>query len=482
MKGAASAPIARDFPYRSNAAPRALNQTIRHRVCRTKYGADGAQPHFGADGADNGARLAPLKRDSIMTREVRFQRTSAALLGLFVTGLAGAAFANTAEPTLTPTKVAASTLAQDALRYVQAAPKGAKVRNLPDPAGLLVADVSSGTPLAVHEERTGYLHVSIPGGFRVWVYGSLLTESGRPGWLELTGNQVNMRPEPRTQNSFPIGQLHKGDRVRVIQRADASLPMNEDWFEVWSPSTARAWVAKSETAALPDGTDGAGLFDMAATAAAQGRVTSPVGTEVPGASSGGSGTTGQAAAGAGSAPKGDVYAALAMAQGLMREAIASETPNFANVRAAYAEVYLLNPDASTRRIVDRDLEQVKLHEEVIAERAKLNEQRKLIDAEREKQDQFRREAELRKDPLWGRFESRGWLSSESVRGGGKRYIVSYAGDRKQVIECSSGRYDLELFVGYEIGVEGLLSGRNAAAELPTVDARLIEVISGRYRR
>jgi len=416
-----------------------------------------------------------------MTREVRFQRTSAALLGLFVTALAGSASASSptalntpAGPTAAPT----SSLAQDALRYVQSGSKGSKIRNVPDPAGLLVTDLPSGTPLAVYDEKTGYLHVSAPGGYRIWVYGSLLAESGRPGWLELTGNQVNMRPEPRTQNSFPIGQLHKGDRVRIIRRADASLPMSEDWVEVWSPSTAKAWVAKSETSALPVGADGATLFGMAATAAAQGRGTTQPAVKSPVTTSGG----GQAAAGTATASKGELFAALATAQGLMREAIASDAPNFANVRAAYAEVYLLNPDPNTRRIVERDLDQIKLHEELLAERAKLNEQRKALDAERERQDRVRREAELRKDPLWGRFESRGWLTSESVKGGGKRYIVSYAGDRKQVIECSSGRYNLELFVGYEIGVEGLLSGRNAATELPTVDARSIEVISGRYRR
>lgn len=413
-----------------------------------------------------------------MTLEVRFRRTSAALLGLCVAVCAGTApLAHAAEPTAT------AATAQDALRYVQSAAKGAKVRNVPDPAGLLVADIPAGTPLAVYEEKTGYLHVAAPGGYRVWVYGSLLAESGRPGWLELTGNQVNMRPEPRTQNSFPIGQLHKGDRVRLIRRADASLPMAEDWCEVWSPSTARAWVSKSETAALPADADGSALFGMAATAAAQGRGTTQPATGSPTSSdSGQAANSGQATSSAGAAPKGELFAALATAQGLMREAIASDAPDFKGVRAAYAEVYLLNPDANTRRIVERDLDQIKLHEDLIAEREKLNEQRKAIDAERERQEQIRREAELRKDPLWGRFESRGWLTSESVKGGGKRYVVTYAGDRKQVIECTSGRYDLELFVGYEVGVEGLVSGRNAQAELPTVDARSIEVISGRFRR
>lgn len=370
---------------------------------------------------------------------------------------------------------------QDALQYVQAGARGAKVRNVPDTNGLLVADVGRDTPLAVYEEKAGFLHVSVPGGFRVWVYGSLLAESGRPGWLELTGNQVNMRPEPRTKNSFPIGQLHKGDRVRFVRRADPTLPMAEDWVEVWSPSTARAWVAKSETNAIAAGTDGAALFGAAAASAAQSR-SAGEGTPSAGTrATQGEGATGGSTAAANGA-RTDVYAALASAQVLLREALGSDTPNFAGVRAAYSEVTAMNPDPGTRRIVERDLEQLQFHEDLVAARSELAAQRAAVEAEKQRQDRVRMEAELRKDPLWGRFESRGWLTSESIRGGGKRYIVTYAGERKQVIECTTGRYDLDLFVGYEVGVEGLMSGLNADVDLPTVDARTIEVISGRYRR
>ena len=421
-----------------------------------------------------------------MTREARFQRSSTAVLGLCAIALVaecgGIAHAgpNATHATLTSP---VATAPQAVQRYVQAGNQGAKIRNIPDPNGMLVVDAPAGEPLAVYEEKAGYLHVSAPGGYRVWVHGSLLSESGRPGWLELTGNQVNMRPEPRSQNSFPIGQLHKGDRVRMIGRADETKPMKDDWIEVWSPSTTQAWVATSETSALPAGSDGAALFGSAATLAAQNRggsVTSGTGTSGTGASTAGTAAAATATA-AGSSSKTDVFAALATAQALLRAAVDTNAVDFSGVRAAYAEVYLLKPDQNTTRIIERDLEQVKLHEDLIATRNELTQQRSAIEAENARQAALRREADLRKDPLWGRFESRGWLSSETVKGE-TRYIVSYAGDRSQIIECSSGRYDLALFVGFEVGVEGLLSGVNADAGLPTVDARTVEVISGRYRR
>jgi hypothetical protein len=49
------------------------------------------------------------------------------------------------------------------------------------------------------------------------------------------------------------------------------------------------------------------------------------------------------------------------------------------------------------------------------------------------------------------------------------------------IVCTSGRYDLDLFVGYEIGTRGLdlqpviAGGRS----LPRIDVGRIEVLSGR---
>ena len=109
-------------------------------------------------------------------------------------------------------------------RYVLAGADGASLYNLPDPKGQVVLDVAAGTPLAVLGSKSEgrYLKVMAPGGLKVWVFGKYLKESERKGWVELTGSYVQMRPMPRSQNSYPLGQLDKGERLLFLKRNDPS--------------------------------------------------------------------------------------------------------------------------------------------------------------------------------------------------------------------------------------------------------------------
>ena len=78
-----------------------------------------------------------------MTREARFQRSSTAVLGLCAIALVaecgGIAHAgpNATHATLTSP---VATAPQAVQRYVQAGNQGAKIRNIPDPNGMLVVD------------------------------------------------------------------------------------------------------------------------------------------------------------------------------------------------------------------------------------------------------------------------------------------------------------------------------------------------------
>src|SRR5262249_18002338 len=58
------------------------------------------------------------------------------------------------------------------------------------------------------------------------------------------------------EKSFPLPmKLDKGERVRAIARADSTKRLEEDWVQVWSPAGARAFIAASDTVALPAGED-----------------------------------------------------------------------------------------------------------------------------------------------------------------------------------------------------------------------------------
>jgi hypothetical protein len=74
-----------------------------------------------------------------------------------------------------------------------------------------------------------------------------------------------------------------------------------------------------------------------------------------------------------------------------------------------------------------------------------------------------------------RFQALGWLRQERRIGGPSVFFLERGGKQECVITCSSGRFDLSLFVGREVGVNG--PRRRPAQEAVTVlDVERIEVL------
>ena len=79
-----------------------------------------------------------------------------------------------------------------------------------------------------------------------------------------------------------------------------------------------------------------------------------------------------------------------------------------------------------------------------------------------------------KDTL-DRFQALGWLRQERRLGGPSVFYLERGGKQECVVTCSSGRFDLSLFVGREVGVNG--PRRRPAQESVTVlDVERIEVL------
>lgn len=376
---------------------------------------------------------------------------------------------------------AGSAAGQDAQRYVQAGSSGATLYNLPDPKGHVVLEVPAGTPLAVHDTYAGgrYLKVAAPGGVKVWVYGKYVKESARQGWVEITGSYINMRPRPTSQDSYPVGRLDLGDRLRFIRRDDPSKPLADDWVQVYSTPDTLAYVLAAETAALPAGTDAAKRWEEATAKALAAREQggAPVLTEA-------SHKTAEGSAGATKlaepAPKG-VFEALAVADRRSEEELASDRPDFAAVIAAYEKVLAMGPDAPTRSLVEQRIETAKAHQEY----AQLRRDIELADAERQKKldeanDKIE-EMNRGRDPHWGRFQTRGWL--ERIKQDGEKvYLVRWGSEYVARVVCNSGRYDLDLLRGFELGVQGtpLSAAPVGEKSYPVIDVDRIEVISARF--
>jgi hypothetical protein len=94
----------------------------------------------------------------------------------------------------------------------------------------------------------------------------------------------------------------------------------------------------------------------------------------------------------------------------------------------------------------------------------------------------KRREELRSSDLMGRFMGRGWVK-KTGRSEDARYFMHWD-DTVQEISCESGRYDLDLFVGYELGVRGMIlraasmATDDMPAEVSLLDVSRLEVISG----
>jgi len=389
---------------------------------------------------------------------------------------------------------------QAATKYVRTSDSGGKLRNLASPVGEIVLDAKAGTLLAVRTEHNGWLEVEPASGMKVWVYGTYLKKSSTPGVAEINANSVRMRPLPSSdEKSFPLPmKLDRGERVRVIARADASKPIAEDWVQVWSPAGATAWIVASETKALAAGEDGRAAWTgelKTAQAAmpvvdvfAAGDVAVAAAGAATGAAAANPGAKDASAKEASAKTESKSYAAnekLTEAEKLMKAAQAETSPDFTAAKAAYAAVIAEaagGPAADTAR---QRLEEISIREEIQrlkADKDKLQSERaqKLAEAEAKL-----KEVAQRKDPLWGRFQARGWLERQVQAGMPNRYAVTWGGREVAEIACGNGRYELDRFVGCEIGVLGVMqrAAVPATAEAPgtpaRVDATRIEVISTR---
>jgi hypothetical protein len=346
----------------------------------------------------------------------------------------------------------------------------AQVRNLPDDKGLALATPAPGTLVRIGRERAGWLEVEVPGGYPVWVHGGFLRATSEADVFEVTRNSVNVRPNPVADVlNYPLPQrLHAGDRLRVIERNDAALPLAEDWVRVWSPPGVSAWLRASDVEPLAPGTDGLALWTAAEKSppSAPPRPAPRQRVEPKPAPTAADGAEAQAAS-----------KALDAAWDLLRAESKKDTPDFDAVRASFETLLAGNPGGELAARARQGIERADALREVHELRLALDRERE----EREAAVAAAREAvferSLAKDPLLGVFAARGVVERTVGTDGTPRFLLR-RGDRVQgELFCASGRYDLSLFAGLEVGVQGRpLASADAAAPL-RLELSRVEVIS-----
>lgn len=377
---------------------------------------------------------------------------------------------------------ASATQDSTAPRYVRAK-EGIQVRNFQDMQGLAFHDLTGGDLMRVHNQSRGkvrFLEVSLPGGFPVWVFGKYLQETGAQGVMRVSGSHVNMRPRPDSSAaSMPLGErLMTGNTVAFISRRDPVLPLTQDWVRVWSPESARAWVRASDV-----------IEEDASGVAAEYRTSMRQLASIPKVTKSGTKPAHQATPREAIPNVPDaVINALADADSMLESATRTGLPTAAQlgaVESAYRKVLAAAPAKShTYALAAQQMERVSVLRGLADVRAELAAD-KLANASR--LDQLAVEeskSELKRTVSWGRFHARGWLEREELIRDEVHYFVRWDGQRQAELVCGQGRYDLEAFVGFQLGVQGHTRRPAQAASLggpamaQVIDAYKIEVVAG----
>jgi hypothetical protein len=297
--------------------------------------------------------------------------------------------------------------------------------------------------VALGRSENGFRAVVLPLGPLGFV-SKKFTESGAAGEVKTKGDKVAFRYRPRSSEA-PVAQLPASTTLHVVGE-------HEDWFKVRVPGVD-AWVAEAEVAMAdagdPEVAKAAGLLQQQHQAAVQARL----------------------------------------------DAIAAQRAREAQDQADLAAVQVVQ-DAFTaemkKSLGEQDYAPLtsaldRLTESLAAESAG----RPAIEALKKRMDTQRWIAEAsalrdskppvtdaplpeKKDQL-ERFRSIGWLRYERRLAGPGIYYLEKGGQRQYLVQCSNSRYDLALFVDYEVGVNGPRR-RPVTESLSVIDVERLEVL------
>ncbi|MAE46014.1 MAG: hypothetical protein CMJ86_03890 [Planctomycetes bacterium] len=361
---------------------------------------------------------------------------------------------------------------------------GSKARSFPDRAGSLVTELEAGQLLKVVETSSGtrpFHRVQVAGGFMVWVHGSFVTPTRNPAVLTVSGDRLNMRPMASSgPDSMALpDRLMLGTQVELAGRQDASLPLDKDWVQIWAPPGSTLWVEGSETTVRTD--EALAATEFAAAARVMPKVASkPKVTSKPKPQK----VTPLVKPGA--------RRALTEADALYEAAVKmtdADSATWTAVQKAYQKVQTLS-GASTplAQVASRQAERCALRAQLadlggdMTERDESRRQRiaQLLDEQRLR--------EMARTPDWGRFDGRGWVESVKSAGESTRWYIWWAGKRRVELVSGDGRYDLNSYVGYQVGMAGAMRREYSPPTLeqdellPLLDIRRLEVIAGGRKR
>ena len=246
---------------------------------------------------------------------------------------------------------------------------------------------------------------------------------------------------------------------------------------MWSPPGVHAWIAKTDVTALKPDEDGAKLWAQALSSlppAPQRAEEARQGSTPPAAKP----ETKPTAEKPAEKDPALFTQALEAAFHQMEEERTKDTPDWPSVRALFASAEAAANNGAEVTQVRQGLETLGAFEEASRLRARL-EQERLAREEQARREQERVwELSRAKDPLGGVFLARGALERVG-EGDAQRYLLRFGTDVSAEILCVSGRYDLDLFTGYHVGVKGMELPLAASDAPRRIEVTRLEVIARR---
>jgi hypothetical protein len=268
------------------------------------------------------------------------------------------------------------------------------------------------------------------------------------GLVRTKGAKVAFRYQPRT-NEAPVAQLTDATELAVVGE-------HEDWWRV-RVAPVEAWLPEAEVQVL-EGADAAALASYAALEQAQ-RGEVQVRLD-------------QIAAQKQQEKQNQADEAAVM---LVQDAFGNE------MKKPIAEQQFDPLEAALTKLDESIAKESSAKVSIAALRQRIKTQKWLVEAtiltsSKAPPSTTPQTPPQPKDEL-ERFQSIGWLRYEGRLAGIGTYYLEKGGIRQHLVSCSTGRYDLALFVGREVGINGPRR-RPATESLSVLDVERLEVLGG----
>lgn len=118
--------------------------------------------------------------------------------------------------------------------------RAGKLRGLPEASGPVIRDLNVGEWLVVVGSQNQYYEIEVPGGVPAWIWAAYVRDGKEAGTVSTTDNGVNLRPEPKSDTrALPLARVNKGETFVQIGRQDG-------WVRVVAPPEVHAFVLASE--------------------------------------------------------------------------------------------------------------------------------------------------------------------------------------------------------------------------------------------